>query len=267
VHHHLRAGFDRIFVFFDDPDDPLIDAVPDDDRVDIAVNDAELQACWARWPALQRIARHNLAARQMLNAAFAVQLCHSAALSWLVVLAPDELLVTDGRELADSVSELAASVGQLALPCLAAVPESERVTDPFAEVTLFKRPQRAATTAATAEHAALLAAAGHTAASWFAATEDGRVAVRTAPGILPASTFRFNLGASAPQTVSVRSPRVLRYRDASFDAFTRRHATWGPLSSELFGHVALEQRQVDALLSPRAAVARGGARRTTASAW
>src|SRR6187549_1671547 len=81
VHYHLACGVESILLFFDDPEDPWIDAVPEDPRVSCFPCDAKLRACWADWPE-RALVDEQVMARQILNVELALQLARDAQLDW-----------------------------------------------------------------------------------------------------------------------------------------------------------------------------------------
>ena len=261
VRYHLAVGFDRVFVFLDDPDDAAAAAIPDDDRVTLVPHDDDLRACWADWPALRRMAGHDLATRRILNTDVALQLCRNDDLAWLVAVDPDELVDTGGAAIGDLLAGAGAATGQLVLAALLAIPETEHAAGGFAGATLFRLPRPAGAT--PPRHAAQIAAAGHTAATWYGPTVEHRAAVRIAPGVLPLVDRTFSLGNAERHTIAAAAaaaaaaPRVLAYREASLAAFVRRHTGWQPAVPAPLGHVPLRQPWIDAVLAPRIAVGRG----------
>lgn len=121
VAHHLELGATRIWVHFDDPDDPAFDALAGIDGVTAIRCD---EAYWARTCKRRPDAHQNRQARNMQR------VYHEAALPWLTHIDVDEYLVGD-----TPVSEV---LGSLAADrSLMRVAPFEALHDPSLEDDIF----------------------------------------------------------------------------------------------------------------------------------
>lgn len=148
VEHHLRAGIARIYLVFDAPDEDretiaaLRRAHPE--RVRCVDNDAAHRARGAGLPGYESYAAQSeryVVARQRLNVGILMPEVRADGMDWLLHLDSDELIApyTRALSLPDYLAGLSADIDEVIFPNFEALPEAERIEDPFREVTLFKR--------------------------------------------------------------------------------------------------------------------------------
>lgn len=254
VRHHLASGVDSILLFFDDPDDPWIDAVPDDDRVSCIACDAELRSSWADWPE-RALVDEQVMARQILNVELALQVARNAQIEWLVHLDADELLDCAERSIPEYLAGRDGAIDQVTFLNLEVIPETDDVLDMFREMTLFKRNPR--TLPDPAQQRELLARVPQLRDRWFFYYTIGKSAVRVRPGARPDGVHRFRHVNGALRTEIVDAPRILHYMNAGFENFWRRYQTWGRFPDHWFGGELIRDRIGAFHLEARDAVATG----------
>lgn len=142
VAYHLAIGFARLYLFFDDPNDPDLARVAGNNRVTVIRNDAKLQEIWKTLPAWNDQAdfiKTEVMARQVLNAAYAMKLARAAGHNWLLHIDADELFYSPGETAAQHFARLDDfDADTILYDNLEAMMECDEAADPFREVTLFK---------------------------------------------------------------------------------------------------------------------------------
>src|SRR5262245_16835753 len=94
IAHHLSIGFDKIYLFFDDPNDPSINAFTGNNQIVTIPVDATLKKRWTRLPFYKGLKKHiemNFIARQPLNMAIALELASNDKIDWLLHIDADEV--------------------------------------------------------------------------------------------------------------------------------------------------------------------------------
>lgn len=148
---HLAAGFQRLYLFFEDgeDDEDLValrsrEAALFDDRVVVVPCDASLdnerrQACEIWWERYAPHVQSEIQARQILNTVVALHRAQADGLAWLLHLDSDEAFVCD-RPVGEHFGALTqAGLHQVHYVNREAQLEVSAVEDPFLEVTLFKK--------------------------------------------------------------------------------------------------------------------------------
>lgn len=257
VKHHLRVGFARIFLFFDDPDDEWIALVPDDERVAVIPCDQHLRDCWADWPEQRAQVDEQVMARQILNAEVALQLARGEGIDWLVHLDADELLDCEAP-IPTILAGVDPVILQITFPNLEVMPECADVVDMFRELTLFKRNPRGLPRGRfTAEQEAIIARCRPWSGCWFFYYTIGKSAVRVRPGVRPHGVHLFATPDGGTTTHVVTNPRVLHYMNAGFENFWRRYQTWGAFPDHWLGGELIRDRISDFHLAARDIVRTG----------
>lgn len=91
VHYHLNRGVDRMYLFFDDPNDPAVEEVGAYDQVWVQRCD---EAYWRKSPDGER--DPNITFRQRVNLQVAVERVREEGFSWLAHIDADELMHFEG---------------------------------------------------------------------------------------------------------------------------------------------------------------------------
>jgi hypothetical protein len=252
LRHHLAMGFAHVFVFFDDPADPWATYALRFPQVTIFRCDRSLrEEQRARlgnvFSALERFFDQEVMARQMVNAELAIDLAAASNLNWLLHIDVDELFWCEGR-LADHLAAIPRAVGRVTYLNAEGVAESLDLTDYFSEVTLFKRNPMLCTPRTIAEW---MRAFGRTA--YFTAYENGKSAVRIAPGATTDGVHSFKAPREHPLSRVVADPMILHYPNCGFQYFWRKYQHRGAFSDTYFG----QQPRIRVHLQARDAAARG----------
>lgn len=130
VAHHLGLGVERMYLFFDDPEDPAIAALGGEPRLSVFRCDD------AHWAALggQRRAELSLNTIQRLNSTIAIEHARREGLEWILHIDSDELVHVQGR-LGERFAGIPADVDVVKINPLEFVPEDAG----GGERLLFKR--------------------------------------------------------------------------------------------------------------------------------
>ena len=131
VSYHLRAGVDRMYLFFDDPDDEALPILQDHARLTCVSCD---QAHWANL-GVEDIS--SVQRRQKANATHAFCRARGKGIDWISHVDSDELLhfPNSANEYFSTVSS---EVDVVFFPVLEAVPQQFEYRRSFQEISLFK---------------------------------------------------------------------------------------------------------------------------------
>lgn len=130
VNYHLAAGASRIYLFFDDPQDPAA-ARFKDPRVFVTCCDSP------HWDRLGLLERDKVGQRRAANAKWALDQSRSEGIEWMVVIDYDELLHAR-RPLAEVFASADESVDVLRFEVWEGVVVKMEYDNPFTDVTHFK---------------------------------------------------------------------------------------------------------------------------------
>lgn len=232
VRYHLRLGFAGILLFFDDPLDPWLPPAQSMPGVMAIPCTPELRArqqeLGGTFAAMSGFLTSEVMARQVLNAELAIGLAREQGADWLVHLDVDELFASD-RSLVDHFSSIPADVGQVTYLNHEAFPETTDVQDYFTEVTLFKRHPALCSDRA---RKTWLKSAGR---PWYFLNYDnGKSAVRVAPGASVRSVHLFQPAPECPRTIVSLEPAILHYANCGFEYFSRKYRQRGRFSDNYF---------------------------------
>jgi hypothetical protein len=238
VRYHLSIGFRHIYLFFDDPHDPLLtlaDGLPGVTaiRCDTALLDwqrANVPSFERLWPFYHR----EVMARQILNADVAIHLAIADQADWLLHIDIDELFYCD-RPVADHApaarhfGAIPQTVGQVVYLNYEGFPETTDVADYFREVTLFKKNPHLCAPEQVAEWLA------RTGRDWyFVAYRNGKAAVRLQPGVSTDGVHVFDIAKTGGETIHIANPYVLHYPNCGLARFIRKYQYRGAFSATSF---------------------------------
>lgn len=235
VAYHRAIGFARLFLFFDDPADPMLDWARAQPDVTAIANDAALHAAWtklARWGENGAHVEREVMARQTLNVEHAMNLARAMGLKWLLHIDADELFYAPGGDAAAHFAWLDGTpIETVSYANYEALPEAEETGDFFRAVTLFKKP-KLLRAPPSSEAKALIERTGQLAPNFFHFYDNGKSAVRLgAKGMLPKGVHSFvRLG----QYASAQSPQqfILHYACCGFSAFWQKYRRLGRFSDQ-----------------------------------
>jgi Glycosyl transferase family 2 len=261
---HLARGFKHLFLFFDDPADPDIARVAGHPSISVIPHDAALRRAWERLPegyVMIPYADTEVMARQILNAALAMELARARGLAWLLQIDIDELFFSSGETGAEHFQWADAQpVRTVKYFNNEAVPEKTDIKNPFREVDLFKVPPDLKPKANTQSGQALLRATPQLQPSRFHFYSNGKSAVRLhPPGMRPRSVHVFDDPAETPvQPLISLTHRVLHYTCCGFEQFWQKYRILGSFADKWFGQIDIRTNMGSALhLESRDVVAAG----------
>lgn len=259
VRYHRAVGFDRFYLFFDDPDDPAAERAAGYPEAVV----------WRRGPGLQRrweqTRRHRsrhvgpfveteVQARQVLNAAVAVDLALEEGVDWLLHLDGDELFFPGDASAPDHFARLdAEGRAGACYPNLEAVPEAEAIDDFFRTTTLFK--QNRAGAPLEPEQQALLAAVPQIPPRFFHFYQSVKSAARVRPGLQPFGVHYFRLPSGPIDERVTGGPVVLHYACCGFEHFWNKYRTLGAFADRWFDREDIRAAIGDTHLDARDVVA------------
>lgn len=198
--YHLALGFDHIFLFSDDPQDPGTEIARRYPNVTVVGNDDQLKARWRKTPLyrtrkkwVETYLNREVMARQMLNVEVAIEMARDSGVDWLLHVDVDELFYCPDTTIAEHFQDLAEQ-GIVGVRYLnyEAVPERADVVDSFREVSLFKVNQDSLPGGTlTQEQEELVKSIPHLHGHYFHYYRVGKSAARVIPGLMPAGVHRF----------------------------------------------------------------------------
>jgi Glycosyl transferase family 2 len=136
VNYHLNTGIDHLFLFFDDPADPAIDALAEYKQVTCIRCDDQY---WFK--SGFNVEAWDLDQRQLINANAGLRLAREMGIGWITHIDSDELLYAE-EGIAKALSRIAPNVEVIAFQVLEAVPERFEHECAFEQVRLFKSTHR-----------------------------------------------------------------------------------------------------------------------------
>lgn len=200
--YHLAIGFDHLFIYFDDPSElqavsSQLYALFPANALTLVPHNASLRKAWASLPGTKELLPHAAAevqVRQQLNARHALQLAVRHGLHWLLHIDADELFDPGGGNppsVRNHFAELeVAGVETFCYMNFEAVPEKHGISDPFKEVTLFKRCYELIPRTDAACAAVDLWQARHR-GCFFYYYDNGKACVRVRPNARPLSVHEW----------------------------------------------------------------------------
>jgi len=205
VRYHLRVGFSRIYLIFDDPDDPSLADMRRYPQVAAFPCDDRLRGEWqrTRFYALRRYdgRSFDIHDRQQLNVAVAIDLALRDGVDWLLHIDHDELLYEPDffAPFARTAGDIFRSFFELGFRHvtfrnLEAVPEVADIEDPFQQLTLFKRhPATLQGGWFTPGQASLVRAVPQFPENFFFNYGNGKSAAVVSPDLIPEGAHEFYL--------------------------------------------------------------------------
>jgi Glycosyl transferase family 2 len=143
IEYHLAIGFDHLFLFFDDPNDPSIAEAQQYCNVTVVKNDKELQRKWEEKEIYARIGHtihSEMMVRQQLCVEVALDLARQKSFDWLLHIDIDELFYSPTCSVKEHFRRLEnKGIDQSLYINYEAIPETADIRNPFKEVTLFKK--------------------------------------------------------------------------------------------------------------------------------
>ena len=234
VAYHLHHGFAHIFLFFDDPLDPGLERYARHPMVTAIPHDSRLRDLWTGLPEFRtggEFIDREVMARQVFNAALAMDMARQRQCGWLLHIDADELFFTPRQSVAEHFAQMDAQAADtISYQNFESVPEKAEIADPFREVDLFKVPLELAAQPDDACRA-LLAATPQLPAKRFHFYRNGKSAVRlSATDLRPNGVHKFINWNGNTREARSRGGFVLHYACCGFEAFWQKYRTLGPFA-------------------------------------
>ena len=216
--YHQAVGFERFFLFFDDPSDSSVAIAESYPESTVIRNDDALHARWrqsARFPSAAPVLNDEPVARQLLNVDVAIQMALGEGIDWLLHIDLDELFHIPDGDAPEHFRQLSArGIRRIEYRNHEALPETANVSDYYREVTLFKNNVVATSSRDQARRAELAAGIPQFPQKFFHFYSNGKSAARVRPGLVApgAHGFRQSEERRWPLTSLHRFLRSQRYR-------------------------------------------------------
>lgn len=243
--YHLAAGFDRFYLFFEDPKELERSRSIKDDRI-MRFRADRLEALrWRGCEQYEKLAPYletEVMARQTLNTEIAIQEALDDGIDWLLHIDSDEIFYSPAESVREYFGGLTIEGAQLAVfPNCEAVPESVDYEDCFKEVTLFKINKRLKMCwNYTQEQIEAIRSVPQLRDRFFNYYTCGKSAARVSINLQPHGVHRFNiLNTSNAVTVHTSKAEILHYPVCGFEQFWSKYTTLGQFSDNWFGDVAI----------------------------
>lgn len=231
---HQAIGFGRLYLVFDDPDDPDLRRVADHPAVCVLPADAALRRAWTQTALFADMGAsidQEVMARQVLNAAVVMERARRDGHDWLLHIDIDELFLPPAGSARAYFDALASQpLDVVRFPNLEAVPEADACPDPVAEVTLFKVPVERMRAIVQREPALAdaLRASPRFGAGFFNLYSNGKSAVRlSAPGLRPEGVHAFDRPGGGARAATATDAVILHYACCGLDAFVDKYRLLG----------------------------------------
>jgi len=237
LRYHLTLGFAHVLVFFDDPHDQWAQTVPlfgsraTAIPCDSALRSQQRSAMPEIFAEMEPFLTKEVMARQVVNAAFALDIAARSGADWLLHIDIDELFYSE-TPLREHLRRVPEQVGRITYLNFEAVPESPNCRDYFNSVTLFKKNPRICRSQALSEWQSRISRP-----EYFLAYDHGKSAVRVGPGARVNGVHSFVPPPLAPGVRTLAEPAILHYPHCTFDGFLQKYHHRGAFSDSYFDRV------------------------------
>lgn len=247
---HLASGFSHLFLFFDDPADPDLPRLAANPAVTAIPHDAALRRAWAalpEYPYFGQFIDSEVMARQVLNAALAMDMARARGLAWLLHIDADELFCSDKVSVAEHFLRMDREKTNAVLYInYEAAPEKIDIRDPFRAVDLFKIPDILKPGPATEAGRELLAATPQLQPKRMHFYSNGKSAVRlSARNMRPRSVHAFDDPVTPLPDFLSSTHYILHYTCCGFENFWRKYRRLGRFSDKWYG-----RGEISAIIGP-----------------
>lgn len=261
ITYHLSIGFSRLYLFFDDPNDPSIHLARKYPDVTVIRNDQKLQQFWkktrlyASRPEYREFLDSQLRPRQALNVEIGIQLALRDEVDWLFHIDSDELFYLRGQTVQEHFQDLTdRNIRHVVYRNYESITESCEVSNYFREATLFKKnipgtlsPQL------RAKYNRVLKSIPRFAENFFLYYNIGKSAARVTAGMLPDSPHSFIfpdqqqqgltdpnlehniLRTGATTSIVGEDGIILHYPVCGFEHFWKKYNSLGSFPDKWFG--------------------------------
>ena len=228
IRYHRAIGFDHLFLFFDDPEDPAIDTARAYAGVSAIPRDDRLRQRWASSGLVAAsFAEAEVMARQVLNLEVAIGLALAQHIDWLLHIDGDDLFYAPHQSVKEHFASLTArNVPGMTYANYEAVPEQVDIVDFFKEATLFKKTGSGEIMEGFNDRQRALAKTfPQISYRFFHFYKNGKSAARVQAGLLPGGVHRFWPPAGKLVAAGPDDPLILHYPCCGFTPFWNKFIT------------------------------------------
>ena len=240
IDYHLSLGFDHLFLFFDDPDDPTIPIAERYTNVTIVRNDQYLHQRWEQTHLLRMNRAYagyihsETMARQLLNVEVAIQMAVDKEITWLLHIDIDELFYCPNESVRTHFEKITA-LGRTHITYAnhEAVVEQVSVDNYFTDVTLFKK--NIATLSRSQIEFLHRQEAFEYGNKYFLYYSIGKSAAKVCSDLLPVTVHSYQESSSD----LCSNPVILHYPVCGLDHFLKKYQILGAFEDYWFGKVSI----------------------------
>lgn len=237
IAYHLAIGFARIYLFFDDSEDPNLPRLAAHPSVTAIAHDAQLRQRWSRLPHYAEQALFidsEVMARQVLNTELAMEMAREQGLSWLLHIDSDELFFSPAQPAGEHFRRLEDQPVETMLYLnYEAFPERDDIGDFFREVDLFKVPPELNRQPITPALLRMVQTTPQLNPNFFHFYGAGKSAVRlSAPGMQPKGVHSFVRPEGKYERTESAQAFVLHYACCGFEAFWTKYVALGRFADQ-----------------------------------
>jgi glycosyl transferase family 2 len=220
VRYHLAIGFDRLYLYWDDPDEAIPPEIllPEVTHVRAGAALRARQRGHALWPDYAAHVDEEVVARQMLNVESAIAQARADGLRWLLHIDGDELFAAREGVQAHFAALDRSPYDAARYLNLEAVPERMEIGDPFREITLFRVNNTLSRNTLP-----------------FLGYNTGKSAVRLVDGILPDGPHLFTRHRQDIPCVVAVDPAILHYVSCGYRRWREKYQLLGRFPDRWFG--------------------------------
>jgi len=195
LRYHRAIGFERIYVFFDDPKDPSQETAKAVAGVKVILCDRKYKLkirTLRNYSEVKLILDTEVTARQELNVEMALGFAKKEGFDWMFHIDADELIYNSfKRPIGEVLAKIPDEVEQVVCHNHEAVPQYMDIGNPFLDVTIFKKNIFSLGKLSKAKNAALHDSFVDQGRPYFFAYNHGKSGVRVRPHVTPHGVHNF----------------------------------------------------------------------------
>lgn len=231
VAYHRAIGFEHLFLFFDDPDDPDLSRAGAMTGVTAIPHDAALRETWRRlrmYSQCGAFVDSEVMSRQLLNVECAMVLARERGYEWLLSIDADELFFSPAESASRHFGSLTATgFDTVQYANCEAVPTRDEIHDFFREVDIFKPPLQFVRSNLGSQLRQVVQSVPQL-NPFFHFYANGKSAVRLRDEQLePFGVHQFRHAKRPTRSTSSVGQFVLHYACCGFEAFWTKYVTLG----------------------------------------
>lgn len=246
--YHLSIGFDKIYIFFDDPNDHYINMVKrySNYSVQVIPRSDRLLNRWKKtkvWENFRWWIDVEVMARQCLNAEIGLELALKDGISWLLHIDADELFYApDYNNIHEHFEQLhRQNFDQAVYLNYEGVPEQLESENFFKTITLFK--QNTITIVSQTSYDKYNEWWDHK-ATYFTGYWTGKAAIRVSKDVYPLEVTRFYK--KDEKRANFDGPIILHYINPTYSHTKKKYQTLGKFEDMAFNQKYVDRSQLSA---------------------